>query len=257
MKSLLTAFRTLTIIPWPGKESKDFASSLPWFPVVGLVLGLILYAIAFLWVKQPFAQWPAGGALTLLFVHISLTRGLHQDGLADWADSMGGMFNREKRLEIMKDSSVGAFGVIALILVLAAKWAAIERIISSGSIIWLLPLPIISRSMMVELITILPYARTGNGMGRRFVEGSSMRHRILSHIICLIFCLFFGPLGLLLWLSAMILTGIFGRRCLKTFGGITGDLMGAANELIETALLFICAFPGSGIMSYKGWAWIF
>ncbi len=256
IKGLLSAFRTLTVISWPGKESKDLSSALPWFPVVGLVLGLILYAIAWAWMQLPFSQWPAGGAVIILAVEIWLTRGLHLDGLADWADSIGGLFSREKRLEIMRDANVGAFGVVALILLLMAKWIALERIFSAGSIIWVLVILIISRDMMVELITTLPYARSGDGIGRDFVDGASSRHRFISYILCLIFCIPFGPLGLAFLGLALFMTWLFRRQCRRGFGGITGDLLGTANEMVELFLLVLCAMPGKNILCYTGWAWV-
>ncbi|MBN1847675.1 MAG: adenosylcobinamide-GDP ribazoletransferase [Deltaproteobacteria bacterium] len=238
---LLSAFRTLTILSWPGRESKDLSSALPWFPVAGAVLGLFLYALTCLGMLLPFDPWHRGMAVGVLLAGVWLTRGLHLDGLADWADSIGS-FSRERRLEIMKDSHIGAFGVMALILLLMTKWLAYERLLSSGSMVWILIIMAISRSMMVELITTLPYARTGDGMGRPFVEGASLRYRLISHIVCLLFCLPFGPMGFVLWGLALILTRIFRKRCQKGFGGITGDLLGTANEMVEVVLLFLCAY---------------
>jgi len=89
-----TALKTLTLFPWPRRESEDFGSSLIWFPVIGLLLGLILYGINLLWGLLPFTPWPGAIALLLLAIDIYLTRGLHLDGLADWADSIGGFFQR-------------------------------------------------------------------------------------------------------------------------------------------------------------------
>jgi adenosylcobinamide-GDP ribazoletransferase len=256
-KGLTTAFRTLTIISLPWKEGDDLSLSLPWFPVVGLVLGLILYAVAWIWTLLPFSQWPAGAALFVVATETWLTRGLHLDGLADWADSIAGGKDRENRLAIMKDVQLGAFGVMALILALMAKWIALERILSAGSAIWLLVILILSRDMMVELITTLPYARSGGGMGRAFVKGASARHRLISHLLSLGLCLSFGPLALAFIIFAGVITGLFRRRCKIRFGGITGDLMGTANEMVEISLLGICALGGKDILCYTGWAWIF
>ncbi len=253
---LSSAFRTLTVVPLPVRESKDLSSSLPWFPVVGLFMGFILWGIAFLWRLMPFGQWAAGAAIILLIFETGFTRGLHLDGLADWADSLGGLHTREKRLEIMRDSKVGAFGVMALIILLIAKWVLFERIISSESMIWFILIPVISRDMLVELITTLPYARSGSGMGKAFVEGASQKHRWISHAFCLIFCIPFGPLGLIFWGLAFIVTRIFGKRCRKAFGGITGDLMGTENEMIEWILLFLCAVPAGRVLGYTGWGWM-
>jgi len=257
MKGLATAFRTLTVIPWTGKKGEDFSASLPWFPVVGLALGLILYAIAYIWTLLPVSQWSAGAALLIVAIEIWLTRGLHLDGLADWADSIAGGNDREKRLAIMKDVRLGAFGVLALILAVMAKWLAFERILSAGSAIWLLFILIVSRDMMVELITTLPYARSGEGMARPFVTGASEKHRQAAHLLSLGFCVPFGPLGLAFMILARLLTWMFRSRCQNRFGGITGDLIGTANEMVEISLLVICALAGKGILCYTGWAWIF
>ena len=151
----------------------------------------------------------------------------------------------------MKDMNLGAFGITALILVLMAKWIAFERLISSGSAIY-----IISRSMMVELITTLPSARSGEGMAGSFVEGATSGQRIICHLFGIVLSLALGPFGLALYVLAFIISRIYRRQCLKQFGGITGDLLGTANELIVICLLFICAFPGSSILNYTGWAWI-
>lgn len=247
---------TLTAVPWPGRPSEDFAASLPWFPVVGLLLGSILFGLKESWNLLPLTPWPAGIALLLVAADICLTRGLHLDGLADWADSIGGLFQRERRLAIMKDTSLGAFGVMALILALLAKWMVFERLVSFGSTICLIPVFIISRNMMVELMTTLPYAREGEGMGRPFVTGASTRQRVLSHWAAVALTLPFGPVFPLLGCLAWIETRLFGSRCRHAFGGITGDLLGTANEMVEITLLMICALGGDRLLSFTGWGWL-
>lgn len=257
MRGFITAVRTLTIIPVPGRESERFSLSLPWFPFVGLILGLILYATGLIWIKIFAMDWPGGGAIILLAAEILLTRGLHLDGLADWADAIGGNRGREARLSIMKDSHLGAFGVLAIMIVLLAKWVALERLFSSGSTICLLFVLVISRDMMVELITTLPYARSGEGMARPFVNGASPYQRAWAHTISLCFCLCFGPAGLVLFGTGWIITRLFGASCRRVFGGITGDLLGATNEMVGVILLMICAMPGKSILCYTGWSWLF
>jgi len=256
LDGLGTALKTLTAIPWRGRESEDFAASLPWFPVIGLLLGSILYGLSLPWKLIPATPWPAGTAVLLAAADVCLTRGLHFDGLADWADSIGGLFQRERRLAIMKDSSLGTFGGLALILALLAKWVAFERLISCGAAICLVPVFIISRDMMVELITTLPYARTGEGMGRPFVMGASTRQRVLSHVATVVLGIFLGPFFLLLFSVGWIQTWLFGIRCRHAFGGITGDLLGTANEMVEITLLMICAFLGDSLLPCTGWGWL-
>jgi adenosylcobinamide-GDP ribazoletransferase len=250
------ALTTLTAIPWPGSEERDLSDSLPWFPVVGLFIGLILYAIGYLWNLLTFLQWPAGAALVMVFVGIWATRGLHLDGLADWADSTGGLLDREARLAIMKDVRVGAFGILALIVDFAAKWLALERLISAGTLIWIFTVFILSRGMMVELITTLPYARTGEGMAKPFVAGASQRRRISANVIVFGFCLLYGPLGAVLFGLAGLIVFVFKRYCRHRYGGITGDLLGTANEMIEAGLLMACALPGNALLNYTGWTWL-
>jgi len=256
MKGLIKAIRTLTIIPVPGNESEDFSSSLPWFPFIGLILGLALYGVAFIWSRVMVIDWPEGGAVILVAAQVILTRGLHLDGLADWADAVGGHRQREKRLAIMKDPHVGAFGVLALIIVLMLKWVAFKRLLFFGSFIWLLPVSIISRGMMAELISVLPYARPVKGMAQPFVKDASPKQRVMNLTVSFCACLYFGPAGLLMlgagWMIAMSL-GMWYRR---GFGGITGDLLGTANEIIETIIIMICALPGELILRHTGWGWL-
>jgi adenosylcobinamide-GDP ribazoletransferase len=257
MKGFICAVRTLTIIPLPGKEAEDLSMALTWFPLVGVILGLILYTTGRLWLLLPFSPWLTGGALLILLVQTWLTRGLHLDGLADWADSIGG-FGREKRLAIMKDVSLGAFGVLALILAMIAKWLAFERLLASGSMAWVLAIMAISRTMLVELQIILPYARKdGKGMAGPFLKGASSRHRVVSHILTIAICLAFGPVGMGLFLFAWLITRLYGARIRNQFGGVTGDLLGTANEIVEITLLIICALPGEALVCYTGWGWLY
>ena len=246
IKGLVTAIRTLTIIPFLGKEGDDFSIALPWFPVIGLILGVILYIFSLLWNILPFDQWSWGCAVVLSGLLIWLTRGLHMDGLADWADSLGG-FDRERRLAIMKDSSLGAFGVIAIVLGIIIKLIAFERIVTSGSIIFLMIIPVISRNMLVELQTTLPYARS-EGMAGVFIKNATNKHRIISHLIAIIICIIFGLTGIFLYIAAFAVTLFLKWIFRSQFNGITGDLLGASNEIIEMIILMIVALPGKMIL---------
>lgn len=239
MRGLVSAFRILTILPIPGKESVLLSSSLPWFPVVGLALGLVLCSIAFLWTKALPTPWSAGGALILLAAQIFLTRGLHLDGLADWADALGG--DRDKGLSIMKDSHVGAFGVLALTATLLAKWVFLERLLSREMILYVPAVMVVSRDMMVELMSTLPYARAGKGLAGGFMEGISPEKRVKAHALALCCCLPLGPACLLLFFPGWIIARLLGRSFEKRFGGITGDLLGATNEILEVSLMMVCA----------------
>ena len=251
MQGLITAFRTLTILPVPGRESEDFAASLPWFPVTGLTLGALLALAGGLWVRCP-GTWFEGAACLLLAASIMLTRGLHLDGLADWADAMGGRPEKEVRLNILKDSRLGAFGGLALGVVLLAKWAALARLLALGAIGSIVPVLIVSRAMMAELTSTLPYARSGPGTAGPFVRGATGRRRASALLFGFALCLFWGLSGILCFFLGWLGTRLFAHHCRTTFGGVTGDLLGSLNELLETGLLFLlCCLPHGGILWYS------
>ncbi|RPI76678.1 MAG: adenosylcobinamide-GDP ribazoletransferase [Desulfobacteraceae bacterium] len=137
MQGLISAIRTLTIIPIPGKIEDNFSAALSWFPLVGFFIGSLLFGLAWLWLQIIGLHWPEGNALLLVLFQIILTRGLHLDGLADWADSWGGR-DRQHRLAIMKDSRIGSFGVLALVATLLAKYIFFLRLVASGTFVWVI-----------------------------------------------------------------------------------------------------------------------
>ena len=258
LEGLITAVRTLTILPVPGKDAERLSAGLPWFPAVGCLLGIILYggAISASWILQ--GTWPEGIAALVLIGSVILTRGLHLDGLADWADSFGGGGNRERMLKIMKDSFIGAFGVTALILCMITKWAALVRLVALDNVIWLVAAYTVSRMMMTELAVCLPYAREEGGTAQDFVQDGRHGHRrpalLSALLLTFAFC---GPFGPALCGMGWLIGRGFGVWCRQRIGGVTGDLLGACNELTETSVLVICAAFGAGLAEYTGWGWIF
>ena len=191
LKGFIIALRTLTSVPMPNPGVDNLALSLPWFPLVGFLLGSSLLFFGYLWAWLSVPEWPAGIALLMLIMEIILTRGLHLDGLADWADSLGAIKEREKKLSIMKDVNLGAFGVIALLTVLLARWIALERILVKDMLLWIPLVFVLPKTSMVELISTLPYARPEEGTASPFVKSASPKHRLVSHLLTLFLCLFF------------------------------------------------------------------
>ena len=255
-RGLVTAFRTLTIFPVPGQETSNHSATLPFFPVVGLALGSLLWAISCIHRVISDSGWPMGVAALMLLTSVICTRSLHLDGLADLADAIGGGWDRTRRLEIMKDSRLGVFGAVAVILTLLCKWLAFSRLVTAGSAIWVIIIFMISRTMQVNLAVKLPYARSEGGTALSFVQDATGYQRIGAFLITLAAALIYGPFGLLLLFLAEILTWTYKGWCQKYFGGITGDLLGAGNEIIEVVLLLLVAAPGSLIISSTGWGWV-
>ena len=235
---LTTAVRLLTILPFPGREASRFADCHPWMPVVGGLLGglLILVGRSADWATD---GWHSMVAVVIVAASAILTRGFHLDGFSDCADGFGGGFTRERRLEIMKDSRVGAFGAIALTLLLIGKVLALQRIVALDGWAWVLAAGVLSRAMLVVLSGLQPYARPKGGTGKDFVTQWCKRHTAIAILIC--FALLLLPSITkafpLLLLSTLILTFLFGLWCRKMVGGITGDLLGACCEGTELWVL--------------------
>jgi len=252
-KPLLTACRTLTIIRLPGADTKHFEQSLYGFPIVGALLGLL--CLGFVWLFQ--AWFSSLGvlveALILMALLFIVTGGLHWDGLADWADSKGAGQNRQRALEIMKDSSVGAFGVAALVLYgllwshLAAGLFAAEH--------WprLFLVLLFSRTLQVEFICCYPYARLAPGMAAPFVAGANQWHRLVVLLLAVgISVPFFGESVFYVLAAGYMSTHLFGFVENRRLGGITGDLIGANNQLNEVILLIVLRLAPEPFI-FGGW----
>ena len=238
MNGLITAIQTLCILPIRGKGCEDFAKSLPWFPAVGLLLGLILVGVAGCCKAIP----AEATAVLILLAGVLLTRGFHIDGLADCADGFGGGYTRERVLEIMKDSSTGAFGAIAIALSLLIKWVALTHLVETGNLAIIIVAYVVSRALQVEQMVRLPYARA-TGTAASFVQGASPAHRLIVLATAgVIAFLLKGILGVLYLAIAWLAAFLFGQYCKKRVGGITGDLLGTTSELSETLILFLPFF---------------
>jgi adenosylcobinamide-GDP ribazoletransferase len=242
MRGITTAFRTLSTLPVPGKDADDFSAALSWFPLVGLVLGGIIYGVAALLNAIPGVVWPEGIGITCVSLGVFLTRGLHLDGLADWADGFWGGYTKEKILAIMKDTYLGTFGVISLILILSAKWIAIAKLVELNRLQWIVAAAVIARTLQVEQIVTLPYARK-EGTAGPFVKNAGQHHRAAAHFMALVVLgVLFNIGGIVCFVICFLVIKIFGRWCMKKVGGITGDLLGTGSELIELFVLFFLAF---------------
>lgn len=243
---LITSIRTLTILPVPGRDSDKLSSALFWFPVTGLLLGSILCGIveAISWLHPE--PWAEGVAVIVLLFSIVLTRGLHLDGLSDWADGFWGSTDREKVLRIMKDPTIGSFGAAALTIFLLAKWIFLTRIISSSSpALYIITAYVLSRTMQAVLASSFSYARANGGTGEAFIKDAGPRHRVSVLAIALVILMVIGwrnQTSAALLATAWLITILFGKYSAKRIGGITGDVLGACSEIIETSTLAACAF---------------
>ena len=239
MKGFLAALQFLTVFRFKETEN-DFSRALYWFPAVGLIVGLLLCSVYWIWNFFGIPLWNGGMALCIVSLEVFVTCALHIDGLSDWADSFGSR-DKVKRLEIMRDPRTGTFGVIAVCLAILFRLLSIYRILAQRKIMCLLLAPVISRSMMVEMCASMPYARD-NGKGAPFVNMAGRRHRLAVLFSVLFFsCIVYTIKGLVLFILSFLLVSYLKYKFRKDFSGITGDLLGATNELTTVFVLFLGA----------------
>ncbi len=232
------ALTFLTIIPWPRLAlagPRDLARSMFWFPWVGALLGLAYWG-AFQGLILIFP--PTAVSALILTITVLATRGLHLDGLADTLDGLVGGATPEARLAIMKDSRLGTFGAAGLILILLLKCAFLLNIAEAGKAAALILFPILSRWGMVLLAYLSPYARPEGGLGQAMTAGVSRNTALGATLsaLGLAFAILGFP-GVILLTGVGLLVLVLRAYSCRKIGGITGDVLGAANELGETLVL--------------------
>lgn len=245
MHSFLIALQFLTIFPVRPKSSpsaQDLSSSARYFPLVGLIIGAHLVII------NDFCTHLFSPLLvnTIIIITLSLiTGGLHLDGFVDTMDGiLSGKKEKEEILKIMRDSRIGSMGMISLFFLLILKISLLGEIdCFKNSFLFILP--VFSRWSMVISFTLFPYARKDDGLGKLFTSATKT-DLILSTIICL----FLGILilkirGIIIIIITLITTYASSSYLKKKIGGITGDTLGAINEINELVILvtFLLIFP--------------
>ena len=234
MRALLVAIGFLTRLPVPAyayDDARAKAASLAWYPLVGTLIGLLLGVLA--WLLRDTSTVLSSGLLVTAWV--AVTGALHLDGLADSADAwIGGMGDREKTLAIMKDPRSGPAGVVALVLTLLLKFAALA---SLGPAPWvaLLLAPLLSRASLVALFLTTPYVRSG-GLGTALVD-APRKICVIALMVTVAVCMPFGGRGLLALVLAAAVFGLWRHAGLNRLGGCTGDTAGALAEMVEVAVL--------------------
>jgi adenosylcobinamide-GDP ribazoletransferase len=268
-RTIAVAFQFLTIIPIRTNREiseKEVRNSVSFFPLIGALQGFFLSILAFLFLKIMSADMTA--AIVLVF-YVLITGGFHQDGLSDTFDALsvpssGDMEkDRMKRLQVMKDSTVGPIGVIAIVLSLLLKCLLMKEMLQINDwtekyfIFFLMPL--FSKWAMVTGMYHAKSARK-DGIGRTFLEHTGLKQIAFATVFLLLltfavmytfhYCLpvlfqwtigsftafFFSELAFV-YLVCLILKYIFAAR----FGGLTGDNFGAMHEISE--ILFLSVVP--------------
>ncbi len=248
---LLVALSFLTLLPVGVASATDteISRSRGWYPAVGLLYGGLLVGLAAL--CGLLSIGPLLAAALLVAALAIANRFLHLDGLMDVCDGVWGGRTVERRLEIMRDSRVGAFAVAGAGCVLLVKYGALATLLAGPGAVWamLLLFPALSRWTMTLLLTVFPYGRQ-EGIGTAFTRGG--RPWLATGWALLVAAAAAtatgGPAGVAVWAGISALALALGWWVSRQLGGgLTGDCYGAANELMETAgLVALAALAAHG-----------
>ncbi|TYO97842.1 adenosylcobinamide-GDP ribazoletransferase [Desulfallas thermosapovorans] len=250
MKTFCFALQHLTRINiYKGDfDEAAFGRAAVYFPLVGLLLGVLL-ALAQMLFSYFFSEPLVAGLLVVLMV--IMTGGMHLDGFMDTVDGVFSGRPRDKKLEIMRDSRVGAFGVLALVCLLLLKYNVFLTVSSPLIYQSILLAVILSRWSMVYAIACFPYARR-EGLGTLYNRYTGRRELLWATTGTAIMVVIIAWMaGLILLLTAWGWVHLMGSRLTGDLGGLTGDIYGATAETTEL-FIYLAVFP-----LYTYWAWLF
>lgn len=240
MRHLKSAIQFLTILPVGKLSSFDAKKTIPYFPIVGILLGILISAFD----RIAFHLWPMPVVSLLDVILLAiLTGALHIDGLGDTADGLLGHRPKEKVLSIMKDSRIGVMGLVAIIFGLAVKWGGIMSLNENRNLILIL-VPAYSRCGMIFGIKFLPYGRSGGGTGFDFFKETVKPFYFLSLIIPVFLSFFLGLKGIIIFSGFITITAVILYYYKRRMGCITGDMLGAMTEITESLLFLLVSAGG-------------
>jgi len=241
LRELVQAFALLTRLPTPPFRGKGAVAGCVWaFPLVGAAVGAL--GAAAYWLARGIAMTPALAAVLALAAQVVATGGFHEDGLADTADGFGGGTTPAEKLAIMRDSRIGTFGVLALVLVLAMRGSAIVAVADRARVgAALVVAGTLGRAAIVGVLKALRPARA-DGLGAS-VEAPGARRMAVAVLIGIALAFAILPprraAGALLIAAATAAATAWLARA--QIGGYTGDVLGAAGLVGETVALLVAA----------------
>lgn len=236
MKSILFALQHLTRLPLPHVSFDEVSCgrATAFFPLAGVVIGAVMAAVV--WAVGWYLPYQLQASL-LIVLMVVLTGGIHLDGFTDSIDGLFSGRQRERKLEIMRDSRIGAFGVIGVICLLLFKFSLLAGIPAHVLIKLLVVVPAISRWNMTLVIFVFPYARQ-EGLGTIYKKYCGIRELLLATVLAGAAAgILLGVYGVLLMLMGGLIAYLVGKKASRELGGLTGDIYGFINELSEVLLL--------------------
>jgi adenosylcobinamide-GDP ribazoletransferase len=252
IRAVLAAFALLTRLPIRRAfDVAEVARSAAFFPIVGAAIGgvqVMTFWLCAIHVRADGAMEigdphvpPLVLAVGLVTLGVWLTGALHLDGLADTVDGLGGGQSPEGALRIMRDPTIGAFGAIAIGLLLLMKVACLSALLEWGAAIApLLAAPVLGRWSIVLHGRWLPYARTEGGLGAVMSDEAARRALIIATALTGVIAV--GVSGTQAWwfgAATLAVTSVVNRICRRRLGGFTGDTLGATEEVSEVAVWLV------------------
>ena len=236
MTSLRLAIGFLTIFPLAPSGPAQMGPARAWFPLVGLALGGTLAGLD-LAAREALPPMVVGALLVVAL--LVLTRAIHTEGFLDACDGLLGGNSPARRLEILRDSHVGAFAVVGGVGLLLLKWTLLTGIDDDMRLGLLVVFPCLSRFGMVSTMAVFPYVRD-QGLGTSFQVGRARWQVVLAFATATVASgLLLGFGGLILVGAAMALSLVVGWWVTRLLGGMTGDTYGAVNEVAEVSVLLL------------------
>ncbi|MDP4179075.1 MAG: adenosylcobinamide-GDP ribazoletransferase [Bacillota bacterium] len=240
MKNFILMIQFLTRIPINIKvdvDDKSFINGIVYFPLVGLVVGIL--NVFFYLLSIRFLPVPITAVLVTLF-NVCLTGAFHLDGLSDTCDGIYSSRKRERMLEIMKDSRVGTNGAAAIFFDLALRIVLLASLSKADAVKALAVSAILSRTMIVLLSHIAQYARKEGGLGNYYIGKINLKTTIIAILTAvLLSSVIIRWKAVFVVLPVILITFIYNIYIKSKIGGMTGDTLGAAVEFIEVLVFLI------------------
>lgn len=238
MNSFLSAVKFLTRLPF-GKDPEYHAElsgeAVSGYAAVGMVIGMLITATG--WVLSQLGLPPSIIGIVVLVVWVGITGALHLDGLADCADAWMGGHTPERMLQIMKDTACGVGAIVAVVLVLLAKFVALSILLQQADWILLVFPPVIARIALSILICSTPYIRH-DGIGASLQSNLSTKAIGISGLVLTaVLCLISLSAFIIAVIASAMAFSIIYRGLIKPVNGATGDIYGALVEITETFVL--------------------
>ena len=242
LRLFAVAVTFLTRLPVPGGQGEGpedgLARAARYFPLVGVLVGAVAGLV---WIAALSVTVPAVAAGLAIAAGMLVTGALHEDGLADTIDGLGGGATRERALEIMRDSRIGVFGAAGLVISVGLRWASLAQFDAWTGLAALVCAHAIGRTLVVAAISSTEYARE-EGTGTTVADGARSGELALAVALALLIALVgCGWSGLHAAVAGAAAGAVMIMLLVRRLGGYTGDGLGAVEQVSETAALVVLA----------------